>query len=270
MDLLEGLSGANSSRILLAGMLADVMWEVSSWVHAADEDDPDPWVVAHSFDRLWERLRLLFQHGWIVSEKNQESFTKSVSRFLRKTKVLHVGNRVYTFSFAEEALKSSLTRVNILIQALEKLQTSVRSPDSWLSRFMAYQLPNPWSPTAKRSFDHRQLEQGKAQVKEQLMAIWKQAGLDLEPCWREFLHLLPSAERHRQAGSTVKSAWALASRDFPEMACARRLVAALVCQFSQTSPFITPLFYLQCLLGLPSVRAEKEKQTHAYTQPDFS
>lgn len=71
LELLEGLSGANSSRILLAGMLADVMWEVSAWVHAADEDDPDPWVVAHSFDRLWERLRLLFQNGWIVSEKNR-------------------------------------------------------------------------------------------------------------------------------------------------------------------------------------------------------
>jgi hypothetical protein len=184
---------------------------------------------------------------------------------LRKTKVLHVGKRVYTFSFAEEALKSSLTRVNILTQALEKLQTSVRSPDSWLSRFMAYQLPNPWSPTAKRSFDHRQLEQCKAQVKEQLLAIWKQAGLDLEPCWKEFLHLLPSAERHRQTGYTVKAAWALASRDFPEMACARCLVATKVCQFPRPGPLIIPLSYLLCLLGLPSVQEEKVKKTHTHT-----
>lgn len=243
LHLLNGLSGANSGRILLAGMLADLTWEFSKWVHVADEDDPDPFWVQRGCEQLFERLRILFTSGLILADENKESFTKECVRFLRKTKVLHCGKTVFTFSVGDlddpATLSEPLTRMKVLVKALEKLLPAVRSPSSWLARFLAYQLPSPCSPGARRSFSHlepRELQERERQVKDHLSLVWSRAGLAVEPCWREFLQLLPSAERHRAAGSTVKSAWALASADFPELRLARRfgffLLVTATCKIS--------------------------------------
>ena len=230
LHLLSNLSGDHSSRILLAGMLADLIWEYSKWVHSADEDDPDPFWVQRGFERLFERLRLLFTTGLILAEENKESFTKECVRFLRKTKVLHCGKTAFTFSIGNlddaATLAEPLTRIKVLVKALEKLLPAVRSPSSWLSSFLAYHLPSPCGPNARRSFAHlrpAELSERKGQIQGHLATIWRKAGMDVDSCWREFLQLLPSAESHRSQGATVKAAWALASQDFPELKLARRL-----------------------------------------------
>ena len=93
-----------------------------------------------------------------VNVGNKESFTKECVRFLKKTKVLHCGKTVFTFSVGDlddpATLSEPLTRMKVLVKALEKLLPAVRSPSSWLARFLAYQLPSPCSPGARRSFSH--------------------------------------------------------------------------------------------------------------------
>ena len=55
--LLEELSGYHSSRwlLVLGGMLADLLFEHSRWVHAGDVDDPDPVAVTKAMHTFMER-----------------------------------------------------------------------------------------------------------------------------------------------------------------------------------------------------------------------
>ena len=76
LHLLEGLSGENSHRILLAGMLADFLHEHSQWVHSADDNDPDVCTVQQGLQRFLRRVDVLFSNGLVLASENSVSFTK--------------------------------------------------------------------------------------------------------------------------------------------------------------------------------------------------
>ena len=53
---LEALSGQNSSRLVLAAMLADVTWEHSYWVHSGDYNNPSPVDLQQAEERFFLRV----------------------------------------------------------------------------------------------------------------------------------------------------------------------------------------------------------------------
>ena len=54
--LLQELGGANSSRLVLGGLLADLSAEHYSWVASGDESNPDATKVQERADAFLERL----------------------------------------------------------------------------------------------------------------------------------------------------------------------------------------------------------------------
>ena len=228
LQLLEGLSGENSHRILLGGLLADLHFEFSRWVHSADESDPDPFLVQHGFETLSRRLNHLFGQGLILSKDNKASFTYQTAMFLKTTKVLHCGHNAFTFSIGDldnpATLQEPLSRIKAVVGALRAMSDAVRPASSWMVRFTAFRLPSPCCENARQTFPHltaAELKEEQEKVEGQLRCIWAEANLDVAACWSEFGKLLPAAESHRRGGAAVKVAWARASRDYPELTYAR-------------------------------------------------
>ena len=73
-------------------------------------------------------------------------------------------------------------------------------------------------------------------VKECLSELMKTAGIDVNVCFQEWLKLLlPIAERHHSNGAPWRTAWAIASADFPELKIGRSVVELLAGAVHQTS-----------------------------------
>ena len=63
---LTELGGANSSRLLLGGLLADLSAEHYTWVATGDKRSPDATTVQSRADAFLARLQVLFTKGMIL------------------------------------------------------------------------------------------------------------------------------------------------------------------------------------------------------------
>ena len=61
------LGGANSSRLLLGGLLADLSAEHYTWVATGDKRSPDATTVESRADAFLARLQVLFTEGVILT-----------------------------------------------------------------------------------------------------------------------------------------------------------------------------------------------------------
>ena len=60
------LGGEFSSRLLLAGLLADLAVEHYNWVAGGDKSNPDGSSAMSRFESFIQRLRVLFMDGMIL------------------------------------------------------------------------------------------------------------------------------------------------------------------------------------------------------------
>ena len=74
----------------------------------------------------------------------------------------------------------------------------------------------------------------KIEARDGIMKLLALGGLQDTHVYQELLALLPSAEAHRQAGATIREAWARASADFPELVAGRQGVTVLLGAYHTT------------------------------------
>ena len=95
VHLLSSLSGPNSMRLLLGGMLADLSAEHYSWVATGDEANPDASTVMDRVDHFRSRLDVLFLQGHIL--KMEDTYTGATLAYLREAHFYHYGTRAAVF-----------------------------------------------------------------------------------------------------------------------------------------------------------------------------
>ena len=88
------LGGANSSRLLLGGLLADLSAEHYTWVATGDKRFPDATTVQSRADAFLARLHRLFNEGLILALP--DTYTGVTLKFLEKTSYYLFGYRVQT------------------------------------------------------------------------------------------------------------------------------------------------------------------------------
>lgn len=88
-SLLQAFSGANTSRLVLAGMIADLAHEHAVWVRAFDVDSPEPTSIKMATQTFVQRIRLLFRDGVILTHAAQDTFTGKVLEFLKEAGSVH-------------------------------------------------------------------------------------------------------------------------------------------------------------------------------------
>lgn len=81
-NLLQELSGENTARLVLAGMIADLAHEHAIWTRAFDVQNPEPLSVKMATQTFLQRLKLLFTDGLILTKAADETFTGEVLKFL--------------------------------------------------------------------------------------------------------------------------------------------------------------------------------------------
>ncbi len=89
------LGGANSSRLLLGGLLADLSAEHYTWVATGDKRSPDATTVQSRADAFLARLQVLFTEGMILIMPN--TFTGATLKFLETTRYYPLDKGVHTF-----------------------------------------------------------------------------------------------------------------------------------------------------------------------------
>ena len=77
------LGGANSPRLLLGGMLADLAAEHYRWVATGDVDNPDTTTVTERTDAFVRRLEVMFNDGMVL--RGPTSFSGTTLEFLKQT-----------------------------------------------------------------------------------------------------------------------------------------------------------------------------------------
>ena len=88
------LGGANSSRLLLGGLLADLSAEHYTWVATGDKRNPDATTVLLRADTLLARLDALFTKGMIYTMP--DTFTGATLQLLEKTRYYQLDKGVQT------------------------------------------------------------------------------------------------------------------------------------------------------------------------------
>ena len=82
IHLTQNLSGCNTHRLSLAGMLADLAHEHSKWCRGYDKDDLDSTSFMLRASTFLTRLNLLFVRGVILTQAATDTFTGEVLKFL--------------------------------------------------------------------------------------------------------------------------------------------------------------------------------------------
>ncbi len=91
---LTELGGANSSRLLLGGLLADLSAEHYTWVATGDKRSPDATTVQSRADAFLARLQVLFTEGVILTMP--DTYTGATLGLLEKTHYYPLDRRVHT------------------------------------------------------------------------------------------------------------------------------------------------------------------------------
>ena len=226
MYLME-LGGEFSSRLLLAGLLADLSVEHYNWVAGGDKSNPDGSSVMIRFESFIHRLRVLFMEGMIL--KIPDSYTGVSLDFSKENSFYHFGKRVQTFGLGDMAetsvqnvVRATLRRIQKAVANVVTLGAVYRPESSWFKVFEAFALPSPMSEDVAGSAATYGAPQ-KTCVSS-LERICRAAQIPFEDAFREWRALLPRAEVFSKAGASMRQAWGRASGEFPEYPRGRALV----------------------------------------------
>ena len=219
----QHLGGANSSRLLLGGLLADLCAEHYSWTATGDVPNPDAATVRERATAFLSRLDTLFMQGSILAMP--DTFTGVTLKYLRGTSrypccnsVQTVGLGDWTAQPARDAIKAALRRVQTIVANVKENMKLYRSKHSWLHTFTAFSLPSTLTATVAGS-------EGAAHDAEACMRrVCSEAGLPEDQALQELRRILKRAEWHKRHGCSTRQAWGRASAEWPELHIARRLV----------------------------------------------
>ena len=221
---LTELGGENSKRLVLGGLLADLSAEHYTWVASGDKKHPVTTEVMRRAEDFLERLRVLFQEGAIISMKN--SYTGQTLEFLKEIKQYSAGkNRTQYIGigdpakseFAKDAIKWALAQAKKVVANILEWMKYYRSENSWLHCFTAFRLPSPLLQVDRGSPEGDE-------VKDCLRKICREANLNTSLAMRQWLTLLPHAEKEHIKGSDPRFAWARVAAKWPEFHSARQLL----------------------------------------------
>ena len=226
VHLMDSLSGRNSIRLLLGGMLADLSAEHYSWVATGDEANPDASTVMERMDSFYSRLDILFLQGHIL--KLPDTYTGATLAYLQETHFYHYGTRVAVFGIGNMEdpetrirVRQALQQVQDIVQNIKECFKVYRSETSWLALFTAFRLPSTQGCVKGASFcgciscAKEKLQQilAKVQVQEPQKAL------------AQWARMLPRAEALKQQGAcSTREAWGQVAVEFPELVAGRNLV----------------------------------------------
>ena len=229
---LSELGGANSSRLVLAGFLADLTAEHYTWVAGADKRNPDATTAQTRAECFLARIRALFTDGLVLTMP--DTFTGATLKFLEKTTYYKHGDGVQSIGIgdwendphARQLIQTALGRVKVVVANIEEYMELYRSKNSWIHAFTAFRLPSPLSVAGSVSDGAGRT--ALADVKASLTRICEAAGLSVRTASPELMRLLPRAEKFRAAGCCPRVAWGRAAAEWPELKQARSLVEIFI------------------------------------------
>ena len=143
-NLLNELTGDKSMRLVLAGMMADLVHEHSKHVHAGDEAFVDPIKLEKAEQLFLARLQVLFHDGLVLTAK--QTFTGQVLKFLSDPKVLFFKKKALVLSLGsldrDDELFQPLNRMRLICRAIHQMLQATRPSFSWGRRFLCFALPS--------------------------------------------------------------------------------------------------------------------------------
>ena len=226
MELLRGLGGQNSGRLLLGGLLADLFAEHYNWVASCDRASPDATTVQTRADAFLGRPHVLFNKSLILTDACRNTFTGVTLQFLNETHDYQVGAGVQmvgigdwnTDQKARNTVKGCISLVQQVVANMKEYMKLYRPQHSWLQAFTAFRLPSALGAGSQHPPELR------AQDTARLQRICREAQLPETQALRELSRLIPRAEKFHREGCQANVAWARASAEWPELATGRRLV----------------------------------------------
>lgn len=229
VHLLSSLSGPNSMRLLLGGMLADLSAEHYSWVATGDTANPDASTVMERADHFRSRLDVLFLQGHIL--KMGDTYTGATLAYLKQAHFYHYGSRCAAFGIGDMAdpetrrqVREALQRVQRIVMNIEECFKVYRAETSWLALFTAFRLPS----TRSCSKEGARVASSCGCIscaKEKLQQILAKASVQQpQTALAQWERLLPRAEALQQSGRSNREAWGQAAGEFPEFGAGRELV----------------------------------------------
>ena len=230
MNLITELTGANSLRLVLAGLLADFSAEHLAWVRLLDTEELDPVQRSDACRAFRARLRVLFEDGLIYTTALECTFTGQVLKFLANPNVLYVRRVAQVVSIGaldgREELFEPLHRMRQIVKNVDALLERYMRETSWAQHFASFTLPSPLLGETVSSSPLQERAREKARIA--VFAICKARELPFADTLQELQNLIPSATAYRERGYSLKNSWARASADFPELARARDVVSLLL------------------------------------------
>ena len=238
VHLLNSLSGHNSIRLLLGGMLADLSAEHYSWVATGDEANPDASTVMERVDKFRSRLDVLLLQGHIL--KMEETFTGVTLTYLKEAHFHHYGTNIAMFAISSLAdpgtqhqVREALQRVQRIVMNIEECFKVYRAETSWLALFTAFRLPSTHI-CAKEGAHVAASAASRGCIsctciscaKEKLRQILAKANMAASAAraMAQWEKLLPRAEALQQSGKSTREAWGQVAAEFPELGDGRKLV----------------------------------------------
>ena len=222
--LVRELSGVNSPRLLLGGMLTDIAVEHYDWVAGGDKLHPDPTTATDRANLFLDRLGLLFDEGMVLTMA--DTYTGSVMKFLQKGKLFQVRGHSLCVGLGDPAdpdvkniVATVLKKARQIVANIRVYMCVYRNPKGWLYRFRAFRFPSPLRPSAPA--------EDKKEAIASLTHIQRVAGLSNRAI-PELLQLLPRATFHAQSVDSAKAAWGRSSAEFPELKDGRSAVNCLL------------------------------------------
>ncbi|CAE7734988.1 unnamed protein product [Symbiodinium sp. CCMP2592] len=222
--ILQEMTGENTWRLVLGGMMADLCHEHSKLVHSSDFAASDPLHIEKAEKMFLARLLVLFGEGLILTKTAANTFTGQVLKFLSSSKLLFLKKKALVLSLGELAandeLYMPLNRMRLICQAIRRMLEATRPAYCWGKQFVAFALPSP--------LDAEDHDQSRKTAEKQLTAIAEAAKLDAGSVIAELRKLAPAAKAHFQSCRDERKAWGRASFDFPEYAHAREAVSLCI------------------------------------------
>ena len=232
LHLLSSLSGPNSMRLLLGGMLADLSAEHYSWVATGDKANPDASTVMERVGHFRSRLDVLFLQGHIL-KMGDKTYTGVTLAYLRQAHFYHYGSRCAAFGIGDLAdpetrrqVSEALLRVQRIVRNIEECFKVYRAETSWLALFTAFRLPSTLSCSKEGAQGARVASCGCIScAKEKLRQILAKASVQQpQKALAQWELMLPRAVALQQSGRSTREAWGQTAEEFPEFGAGRELV----------------------------------------------
>ncbi len=202
-------SGQHTSRLLLAGMIADLTHEFSKYVHSGDFNNPDPMRTARAANLLHTRNHVLFIEGLILCKSSERTFTGQILKFLSKPQIVDFEKKAVVLSIGEladdDVLFEPLNRMRLVVKSIKTLMDAARPDFTWEVRFLAFRLPSPLrSNFGAGEMEPEEVAALRVKVRRDLRAILDHdRSLDADACMVEVCKLASATEAHRRHCATL-------------------------------------------------------------------